>query len=72
MSNFVSVIFCRRCSSRYVEINEWTPDNKCVFYCRTCGAKEVLENFTLGRCNVPSSEIQTARETKAIPGKSER
>ena len=72
MSDFASIIFCRRCNSRYVEINEWTEDKKCIFHCRTCNTSEVVENFTMGRCKVPSAELQIARETKAIPGKSER
>ena len=72
MSNFVSVIFCRRCNSRYVEIEEWTAERKSIFHCRTCNTSEIIENFTLGRCKISGTELQNARDTKAIPGKPER
>ncbi|GAB4220289.1 MAG: hypothetical protein GYA16_01395 [Spirochaetes bacterium] len=69
---YVSVILCRNCGSRYVEVNEWTQDKKAVFHCRTCGKKEIVEWFTLGRCQVTQTELQKARDTKAKPGKYER
>lgn len=72
MSNFVSVIFCRNCNSRYVEIEEWTQDMKSIIHCRTCDVREVVDKFTLGRCKVSNSELQSARDTRAIPGKPER
>ncbi|MDY6932953.1 MAG: hypothetical protein SVZ03_01865 [Spirochaetota bacterium] len=72
MSNFISVILCRNCNSRYVEIDEWTSDMKAVFYCKTCHYSEVVEKFTLGRCRVSNTELQNARDTRATPGKAER
>lgn len=72
MSNYVSVIFCRNCNSRYVEIVEWPELNKCEFHCRTCDIREVVKNFTLGRCKINSNDLQIARDTKAVPGKPER
>jgi hypothetical protein len=73
MSNYVSVIFCRNCSSRYVEIEEWnTRDKKVVAHCRTCGVSETLTNFTLGRTKISDKELQEARDTRAIPFKPER
>lgn len=64
MSEFVSVIFCRRCGSRYVEINVWTKDGA-VVNCRTCGNKSELTGFTLGRCSVSNRELDIARNTSA-------
>lgn len=64
MSEFVSVIFCRRCGSRYVEIREWKKD-VAVVYCRTCRNKSELQGFTLGRCSVTRSELEIARNTSA-------
>ncbi|MDY6970228.1 MAG: hypothetical protein SVR08_16460 [Spirochaetota bacterium] len=72
MSDFVSVVFCRNCKSRYVEITDWTEDKKTIFYCRSCNSYEVVEKFTLGRCRVANSELQNARDTRAIPKKPER
>jgi hypothetical protein len=73
MSNFVSVIFCRNCNSRYVEIEEWdTHDKKVVMHCRTCGVSETITSFTLGRCRILDRELQEARDTRAIPFKPER
>ena len=56
MSQFVSVIFCRRCGSRFVEINEW-KDNVALISCRSCGNKTELKGFTLGRCSVTKKEL---------------
>ncbi len=64
MSEFVSVIFCRRCGSRYVEINEWKKEGA-VVSCRTCGNKSELSGFTLGRCGVTKKELDIARNTAA-------
>ena len=72
MSYFVSVIFCRRCSSRFVEISEWTSEGKAVIHCRSCGLKEEIAHFTLGRCHVSKSEHETARITKAMKNKYEK
>jgi hypothetical protein len=72
MNNFVSVIFCRNCSSRFVEIAEWTPDGKAVIQCRSCNNREVLSNFTLGRGKISNIELQTARDTMAKRGKYEK
>ena len=73
MSNFISVIFCRNCSSRYIEIDEWdTNENKVVIHCRTCGVSETLSNFILGRTKITDKELQEARDTRAVPFKPER
>jgi hypothetical protein len=72
MSNFVSVIFCRNCSSRFVEISEWTADGKAIVQCRSCNNREVLANFTLGRGKIGNSELQTARDTIAKRGRYEK
>ncbi len=73
MSNYVSIIFCRNCNSRYVEIEEWEePEKKVVIHCRTCDVRETVTNFTLGRCKILDKELQEARETRAIPFKPER
>lgn len=64
MSEFVSVIFCRRCGSRYVEIKEWN-NNSALIYCRTCNNKYELAGFTLGRCQVTKKELGIARNTSA-------
>ncbi|HOK92388.1 MAG TPA: hypothetical protein PLN03_06150 [Spirochaetota bacterium] len=64
MSQFVSVIFCRRCGSRFVEINEWKED-VAVINCRSCGNKTELKGFTLGRCSVTKKELEIARNTSA-------
>ncbi|OHD64645.1 MAG: hypothetical protein A2176_10065 [Spirochaetes bacterium RBG_13_51_14] len=72
MSNFVSVIFCRNCSSRFVEISEWTQDGKAIVQCRSCNNKETLANFTLGRGKISSTELQNARDTMAKRGRYEK
>jgi len=64
MSEYVSVIFCRRCGSRYVEINEW-EEGIATVRCRTCGNKTELSGFTLGRCAVTRKELEIARNTSA-------
>ncbi len=64
MSEFVSVIFCRRCGSRYVEIKEWKSGSALV-HCRTCGNNTELNGFTLGRCQVTKKELDIARNTSA-------
>jgi len=64
MSEFVSVIFCRRCGSRYVEIREW-ESNSAVFYCRSCRNSTPVTGFTLGRCQVTGKELGIARNTAA-------
>jgi hypothetical protein len=72
MNNFVSIIFCRNCSSRFVEIAEWTSDGKAVVQCRSCNNREVLSNFTLGRGKISNIDLQTARDTMAKRGKYEK
>jgi hypothetical protein len=72
MNNFVSIIFCRNCSSRFVEIAEWTSDGKAVVQCRSCNNREVLSNFTLGRGKISNIELQTSRDTMAKRGKYEK
>ena len=52
MSEFVSVIFCRRCGSRYVEIREW-KNSSAVVYCRTCKNSSELTPWLLS--NPPPS-----------------
>ncbi|MBN2159258.1 MAG: hypothetical protein JW807_07670 [Spirochaetes bacterium] len=72
MSNFVSIIFCGNCKSRYVEISDWTSDGKAIVKCRSCNNREVISNFTLGRAKIGSAEIQNARDTMAKRGKYEK
>lgn len=73
MSNYVSVIFCTNCNSRYVEIEEWNEEEKkVILHCRTCDIRETLSNFTLGRCKISDTELLNARDTRAIPFKPER
>jgi hypothetical protein len=73
MSDFVSVVFCRVCGSRYVEISEWNDkENKAVIRCRTCNASEETSKFTLGRCSVTGKELQSARESVAKKGHYEK
>ncbi len=72
MSEFVSVMFCRVCSSRYVDISEWTEDGRAVVRCRSCGNHEELGRFTLGRCRVSSKELLDARDTRAMKGRYEK
>jgi|APIni6443716594_1056825.scaffolds.fasta_scaffold5567579_1 hypothetical protein len=64
MSEFVSVIFCRRCGSRYVEIREW-KNNAALVYCRSCKNSNEITGFTLGRCQVTRKELEIARNTSA-------
>ena len=71
-SNFVSVIFCRKCGSRYVEISRWSDEGRAIFECRGCGAHEEVGNFTLGRGCITNSELQNARDTTAKKGNYER
>lgn len=72
MSNFVSVIFCRNCSSRFVEISDWTEDGKAIVQCRSCNTREVLTHFTLGRGKIGNADLQSARDTIAKKGKYEK
>jgi hypothetical protein len=72
MSNYVSVIFCRNCNSRYVDIGEWTPDGRAVIRCRSCNTQEIVSHFTLGRGRVSNTDLQTARDTMAKKGKYEK
>ncbi|MCX7677706.1 MAG: hypothetical protein N2316_00655 [Spirochaetes bacterium] len=71
MSNYVSVIFCRNCGSRYVEA---FPEQNAsiVFFCRACGVREITNKFTLGRCKVGNTELQNAFDTRAGKVKPER
>lgn len=64
MSEYVSVIFCRRCNSRFVEISGWNSENP-VATCRTCGNSIELQGFTLGRCGITKKELEIARNTAA-------
>lgn len=68
MGEFVSIIFCRRCGSRYVEIKEWN-NKTAIIYCRACNNTAELTGFTMGRCRVSKKELETARNTSA--GKNE-
>lgn len=72
MSNFVSVIFCLNCGSRYVEIKGPTADNRMIAYCRTCHSEAEIGRFTLGRCCVSNTELQKARDTRGLKNKPER
>jgi hypothetical protein len=73
MSEFVSVIICMVCGSRYVEISGWSEDGKkAVIRCRTCNASEETSKFTLGRCSVTAGELQNARDTSAHKGRYEK
>lgn len=64
MNEFVSVIFCRNCGSRFVEIKEW-KNKSAVIYCRTCSNSCDLPGFTLGRCQVTKKDLDIARSTSA-------
>ncbi|HPB81823.1 MAG TPA: hypothetical protein PK200_07270 [Spirochaetota bacterium] len=66
MDNFVSVIFCSNCGSRYVEIREGRRGTE--FYCRTCQVSETVSNFTLGHCRVTNTELQGARDSRGVSG----
>ena len=70
--NFVSVIFCKRCGSRYVEVPGWSTEGKAVFHCRSCGYTEEMRGFTLGRARVGNIELQNARDTSARKGSYEK
>ncbi len=72
MSNYVSVIFCRNCGSRYIDIGEWTSDGKAIIQCRSCLVKEEVAHFTLGRGKLGNVELQGARDTIAKKGKYEK
>ncbi len=65
MGEFVSVVFCRRCGSRYTEINDWTQDGSAIVHCRSCNNKAELSGFTFGRCKVTKKELNVARSTHA-------
>lgn len=69
---YVSVIFCRRCGSRYVEIPDWNAGGKAFIRCRSCGAQEEVSNFTLGRCQVNRAELQKARDSRALKDRFEK
>lgn len=71
---YVSVIFCRRCGSRYVEVPEWSEGGakKAVIRCRSCGTQEEISNFTLGRCGVTRPELQKAHDTRALKDRYEK
>lgn len=71
MSNYVSVIFCRNCGSRYVEAVPGSH-GAVEFFCRSCGVREEVQKFTLGRCKVGNSELQNAYDTRAGKVKPER
>ncbi len=70
--NFVSVILCRNCSSRYVEISDKSFEGVLTIHCRSCNATDTVSNFTLGRCKVTSKELLTVRETSAGKNKFEK
>ena len=72
MGEFVSIIFCRRCGSRHVEISQWTHEGKAVFICHTCGNREEMSNFTLGRATITKTELDNARTTTARRNRYER
>jgi hypothetical protein len=72
MDNYVSVIFCRNCNSRHVEIGEWTPEGKPIIQCRSCNTRETISNFTLGRGKISNTELQNARDTMAKKGRYEK
>ena len=66
MDNFVSVIFCSNCGSRYVEVREVRGGTE--FYCRTCHVSEPVSKFTLGHCRVTNTELQRARDFRGASG----
>ncbi len=68
MGNFVSIIFCRQCHSRYVEVSEFSKNGNAIVHCRTCGNREEVHGFTLGRGQVTNTELQNARQTTAKKG----
>ncbi|HOW82757.1 MAG TPA: hypothetical protein PK573_09365 [Spirochaetota bacterium] len=74
MAEYVSVIFCRRCGSRYVEISEWNQGGKgtALMHCRTCGNSEGTANFTLGRAKITRAELENARTSAARKGRYEK
>ncbi len=74
MGEFVSVIFCRNCGSRFVEISRWNNEGKgkAIIHCRTCDNVEEMGNFSLGRCQVTKNELNNARLTVAKKGRYEK
>ncbi|MBN1531263.1 MAG: hypothetical protein JXA20_01240 [Spirochaetes bacterium] len=72
MDNYVSVIFCKRCGSRYVDISEWSERGRVIFHCRSCDYREEVIGFTLGRANISNRELQQARDTVPKKGSYER
>ena len=69
MSEYVSVIFCRNCGSRFVEITEWSEEKKAIFHCRSCNTVEEIKKFTMGRCLVSKKELENGRLTAARLGR---
>ena len=72
MSNYVSVILCRKCGSRYVDLDEWSAEGKGIIHCRSCNNREEIRSFTLGRACVSNTELQHARDSAAKKGKYEK
>ncbi len=72
MDNYVSVIFCKRCGSRYVEISDKTEPGGVIFHCRSCDYREQVAGFTLGRCYVGNRELQRARDSAPKKGEYEK
>jgi len=72
MSNFVSIILCRNCGSRCVEIPGWIETGNAIIHCHTCGNHKELSGFTLGRARITNAELQNARDTAARMGASEK
>ncbi len=64
MSEFVSIVFCRNCGSRFVEIKKW-ENASAIIYCRTCNNSCTLPGFTLGRCQVAKKDLDIARNNSA-------
>lgn len=64
MPEYVSVILCRKCGSRYIEVEQWIDGNP-VATCRTCGYSLDLKGFTLGRCGIDRKQLEIARNTAA-------
>jgi DNA-directed RNA polymerase subunit M/transcription elongation factor TFIIS len=71
MDKFVSVVFCKKCGSRFVEVPERSTKEMTVFQCRSCGAFDEIKSFTLGRAKLSESEMQKARDTRAKIGRFE-
>ena len=72
MDKYVSVIFCRSCGSRHVEVPDWSEEGKVIIHCRGCNVKEEVTNFTLGRGCMSDKEVQSARDTAALKDRFER